>query len=481
MPDVVSRLNMGRIGLRGSLGRAKHTAWWRRTRPQAIPWGRFLLVLLLVILTPTAVYVWLSRVWPGAMITLHYLVSTVYAVTCIAILGETWAAWRGSNPPGPPCDAEALPFCTTVIAAYLPNEQDIILETLAHHLARVNVPADRFEVILAYNTPHALEVEDALRELAERDGRLRLLRVVDSRSKAENVNAALAEARGEIVGVYDADHWPEPDCYCKAWRWLAHGYDAVQGRCVIRNFSENWLTRTVGIEFDCIYAVAHQGRAALSRTAIFGGSNGYWRRNALCDEPLNPDMLTEDIDVSVRTLLAGRRMAHDRTIMSEELAPTRLRFWLFQRKRWSQGWLEVTLRHLGSLLRSRNLTPWQKTLWLYLLAWGALFPFLSMQVLPLVLAALIRGWSIPWLGNTYFVVTSAITLASGPLLLLVAYLRGGRSIRRPGLAGWYLLYGTVGILYTSLKTVVTLVAHFSHLMRECQWVTTPRTTPESTS
>ena len=154
------------------------------------------------------------------------------------------------------------------------------------------------------------------------------------------------------MAVYDADHLPEAQCFRKAWRRLAQGYHVVQGRCVIRNYAENWLTRTVAVEFDSIYAVSHQGRSNMSGTAIFGGSNGYWRRDALRDVGMNPAMLTEDIDSSVRTLLAGRRLIHDRSIVSYELAPTQPRHWFFQRKRWAQGWLEVTLAYLKALLES---------------------------------------------------------------------------------------------------------------------------------
>jgi cellulose synthase/poly-beta-1,6-N-acetylglucosamine synthase-like glycosyltransferase len=189
--------------------------------------------------------------------------------------------------------------------------------------------------------------------------------------------------------------------------------------------------------------------------------------------PLNPAMLTEDIDITVRALLMGRRLAHDRAIISEELAPTHLRHWMFQRKRWSQGWLEVTLHHLRALFSSPFLTPWQKTLWVYLLAWGQAFPLLSVQVLPLILSAWALHHPIHWFGNTYFLVTSIITLLSGPLLLVLVYLRTGPHLRR-GHAAWFFVYGTFGLFYTSLKTLVTLVAQHSHFLRDRQWVTTPR-------
>jgi cellulose synthase/poly-beta-1,6-N-acetylglucosamine synthase-like glycosyltransferase len=443
----------------------------RRRRPQSIPWGSFLAVIVIAVLMPLGLDVFIGARDPKLIRWLHWLVSTVYAVTSVMIVWEACAAWREAETDA---DADVLPLprCTAVIAAYLPNEQDIILDTLAHMLATLDVPPGDLEVILAYNTPETLEIETDLHALAARDSRVRLLRVAGSVSKAENVNAALQVAGGEIVAVYDADHLPAADCFRKAWRWLASGYDMVQGRCVIRNEAQNLLTRIVGVEFDTMYALSHQGRSGLSRTAIFGGSNGYWRRSALRDTPMNAAMLTEDIDVSVRSLIAGRKLVHDRSIISEELAPTRLKHWISQRKRWSQGWLEVTLRHQRDLMETWHLSAGQKVLWFYLLGWRECYPFLSVQVAPLIAAAWILGEPIHWFGNPYFVGTSIVTLASGPFALLITYLRCGRS--RRGRAARYLLYGMLGLFYTSLKTLVTLVAQYSHFLRDRQWVTTPR-------
>lgn len=60
-------------------------------------------------------------------------------------------------------------------------------------------------------------------------------RVAKSTSKAENINVALAKARSAFVGIFDADHHPEPESFIRAWRWLSNGYDVVQGHNVICN------------------------------------------------------------------------------------------------------------------------------------------------------------------------------------------------------------------------------------------------------
>ena len=443
-----------------------------RVRPHPLPWGSVLLVTLLLIALPTAVYVALARVHPGLIPGLHYVVTGVYLLTSLMLLWEAGAAWLARQQKSNAAETP-LPPCTAIIAAYLPNEQDIILETIRHMLTQIDVPRENFQVILAYNTPESLAIEADLQEIATRDPRLLPLRVSGSRSKAENVNAALGAATGEIVAIYDADHLPAPDCFRRAWTWLSDGYDMVQGRCLIRNHAQNWLTRTIAIEFDTIYAVSHPGRAHLSRMAIFGGSNGYWRREVLSALQLNPAMLTEDIDVTVRALLEGRRLTHDPSLASAELAPLQVGHWMLQRKRWAQGWLEVALKYTGPLMRSTRYTPFQKFLWFYLLAWREVYPALSIQFFPLLLTSALTGIAIHWFGNPFFLLAGIVNLAGGPLVLLTAYCLAPPKDRR-GLGAWYWVNGLFSLVYTTLKLSVTLVAQCSHLLRDREWVTTPR-------
>ena len=143
----------------------------------------------------------------------------------------------------------------------------------------------------------------------------------DSTSKAQNINAALQVVQGEIIGIFDADHRPMTQAFRRAAAWLANGVDVVQGRSVVRNGGDNRLARMVAVEFEGIYAVAHPGRAALHTFGIFGGSNGFWRAGVLNRLRMRPDMLTEDIDISIRAVFAGHRIAVDPQLISEELSP----------------------------------------------------------------------------------------------------------------------------------------------------------------
>lgn len=264
------------------------------------------------------------------------------------------------------------------------------------------------------------------------------LRVARSTSKAQNVNAALAFVTGEFVGIFDADHKPDPDEFRRAWRWLSNGYDVVQGHAVVRNGDASLVARTVAVEFESIYAVSHPGRARLHAFGIFGGSNGFWKTDLLRRTRMRGSMLTEDIDSAMRVVEGGARIASDPALVSRELAPTEWRALWNERMRWAQGWFQVSLRHIGPVLRSRHMSLQQKTGAMFLLGWREVYPWISVQMFPIIAyKAYSAGgvsklnWAIPIL-----VLTTVFTLSVGPGQVVFATWPGTRASRPTGAGTW---------------------------------------------
>lgn len=368
----------------------------------------------------------------------------------------------------------SVPFVSVIVAAYLPNEQDIIEDTLLHWLTQVTPPAQGWEIILAYNTPLPLPVEDRLQALAWRYPALVLLPVAHSQSKAENLNAALQIATGEMTGIFDADHHPAADCLSRAWAWLYQGrYDMVQGRNIIRNAQDSWLTQLIAVEFECIYGVSHYGRSLLADTALFGGSNGYWRTAALRHLGFHHTRLTEDIDVTVRSLLTGNRLVHDPAIVTTELAPDNLRGLWLQRQRWSQGWLEIARLHLRSVLRSPHLDAAQKPYWALMLLFSQGFYALVWQVVPMLLSIYLshrdRDFNFE---NLNLVLMGLLTLSVVLQVVVAMGLRPAASTytRRHGV-----LYCLLSPIYFWLKALIGMVALINHFSGSRVWHVTART------
>ncbi len=366
-----------------------------------------------------------------------------------------------------------LPRCSLIVVAYLPNEQNIILDTLKYILSNVERPQAGLEVILAYNSPERLPIEEDLHRLALLNPELHLLYVKDSKTKAENLNAALQIVSGEVTCILDADHLPQPDCLQQAWYWLEDGtYDVVQGRNVIRNHNSNLLTRIISVEFECLYGVSHSAKSLLVDTAMFCGSNGYWRTSVLQRIRFSSRMMTEDIDATLRTLLMGHRIVHDPTIVTTELAPFDLQSFWFQRKRWAQGWLEVTVKYQWPLLCSDKLDTWQKLYWTLLMLYSAAFHLIAIQIFPIIFSLTLSHGSVSMFSNNYVSFATVLTLLSGPYQAFVA-MRVSNNVIRYSFVN-FLLYCVATPIYCIFKNIIAIIATYDYLLGEKEWIVTRR-------
>ncbi len=445
-----------------SSGRAVRAREWARTPVQVA------VTQLACTALPFALYVALDAVGVDVTPVVFLLTVAALFLTALALWAECLAVPRRRDPPEAP--EATCPPATAIIAAYLPNEAETVLDTVG---ALLGQDYPDLQVILAYNTRRELPVEAELRALAERDGRFLPLKVEGSTSKAQNINAALGKVTGEFVGLFDADHHPAPGSFQRASRWLASGADVVQGHCAVRNGGANWLTRIIGVEFELIYGVAHPGRARLHGFGVFGGTNGYWRTALLRATRMRSFMLTEDIDSSLRVVEEGGRIVPDPHLISTEFAPDRLRTLWNQRLRWAQGWSQVSFRHLLRALRSSHLNVRQKLGVWHLLGWREVYPWISLQIAPIIAFWLYRGqppvdWFVP-----VFVVTTIFTLSVGPAQTWFAWREAAPNLRAHPAWFWFYLLGP-SVFYSEFKNIVARTAHLKEIMRESAWKVTPR-------
>jgi cellulose synthase/poly-beta-1,6-N-acetylglucosamine synthase-like glycosyltransferase len=430
-----------------------------------------------IVLVVVALLAVLHAVAPTAMVALELVVAVGLGLFAVVGLAEAVAAIRSPRPP--PVPDAPFPAVTGIIPAYLPNEAGLIRDTIARHLA--SGPAD-LQLIVAYNTSSPMPIEEDLARMAYKDPRLTVLRVEDSRTKADNVNAALRIASGEIIGVFDADHHPAPGTYERAWRWLAHDADVVQGRCAVRPTPgarplQALLGLVVTAEFEQMYTVGHPGRARLQGFGMFGGSNGFWRADALRAVGLDATALTEDIDASVRLLRAGGKVAVDPGIVSTELAPPSLRALCQQRLRWAQGWFQVARRHLPALVKDPQVTRRQRLGASWGFGAGSILPWVGAIPLPLTVYGWIASPSSAWqtvAGPLYVAGTVSFVAYAG-----VAYLHALPAGRRPQVFAVFVLANF--LFYAHLRVALVRLGHLHELAGRTEWRVTPRTVTPSTT
>ena len=259
-----------------------------------------------------------------------------------------------------------LPDASAVILAYLPNEQSIISATVRYFLETLE-HSGHLQIVLAYNTPMRLPVEDDLEVLSHAHPRFTLMCVGNSRNKATNINAAIDAITTPVIGFFDADSRPERACFVKACRWLMNGCDFVQGANEIGLPLSSTLQRVIAVEYLLKYQISYLGRQLAFGVTYFSGSNGYWRTEVARAVRARDNAQVEDIDMALRALLAGFRLIYDPDILACEEAPPTIFAWWRQRVRWAQGWAQLVRWHQSRVLRSGHLSTVKKVVWTFFL------------------------------------------------------------------------------------------------------------------
>lgn len=231
-----------------------------------------------------------------------------------------------------------LPDITLIIALF---REESIAESLLQRLAQLDYPRSRLQVLLALEEDdmqtQALLDKTALpfwiRRIAVPTGSIK--------TKPRALNYALRFARGDIIGIYDAEDAPARNQLQKVAAQFATSPPHVaclQGILDFYNTKSNWLARCFAIEYATWFRVILPGLARMGLAVPLGGTTVFFRRSALetvgCWDAHN---VTEDADLGIRLARSGYRTDMLRSVTREE-ATNRIWPWVKQRSRWLKGY-----------------------------------------------------------------------------------------------------------------------------------------------
>lgn len=172
--------------------------------------------------------------------------------------------------------------------------------------------------------------------------------------KAGALEQGLKVARGEFVGIFDADFIPTADFLV---RLMPHFSDAkvgmVQARWGHINADYSLLTKIQAILLDGHFVLEHGGRNRGGRFFNFNGTAGVWRRSAIEDAGgWQHDTLTEDLDLSYRAQLRGWRFVFVPDLIAPAEVPVEMNAFKSQQHRWAKGSIQTCRKLLPRILRS---------------------------------------------------------------------------------------------------------------------------------
>lgn len=198
----------------------------------------------------------------------------------------------------------------------------------------------------------------------------------------------------------------------------------------------------------------------------FVGHNALLDTRAVMDVGgMTPGMFADDIDLTVRLNMRGRRIVFRRDLEMQERHPEDFRSFCLRSKKWATGCAQVVRAHLLDVLGSPVMTAQQK------LGFVLFTGFYFVQMLVLIYIGIVF-FALPVLGGDVWTV-SALTLVFGTIVPLTIFLPIAVYLLTEGRSYpfWRTLIACAGTYgATDLWTALGLRAGFSS--REHRWIPT---------
>jgi cellulose synthase/poly-beta-1,6-N-acetylglucosamine synthase-like glycosyltransferase len=369
-------------------------------------------------------------------------------------------------------DDSRLPVYTVAVPIF---REEAVLDQLIAALSAIDYPPAKLDIrILVEEIDWGMRRALAARELPA------FMQVVivprgQPQTKPRALNIALAEARGELFTIFDAEDIPDPrQLRLAAARFLRSDAELVclQARLVIDNPDDGWLSGCFALEYAGLFDVLNPGLLQCGLPIMLGGTSNHFRTQALRHvggwDPWN---VTEDADVGFRLVRTGGYMA-DLPCRTLEEAPAALGSWIKQRTRWHKGYLQTLISHLLAPRRLLREAGFTAALTLLTLLLGTL---LGMLGYPLFMTAVVATW----LDGSLFsaerpldMLLSSLALGlagSGTCVLFLVPALGAWRRGAPGLWRWLPLLP----VYHLLTSLAAWLALYEYLDDRFAWNKTP--------
>jgi cellulose synthase/poly-beta-1,6-N-acetylglucosamine synthase-like glycosyltransferase len=257
---------------------------------------------------------------------------------------------------GIPTPEMVVPWPKVTIQLPIYNERYMI-ERLLKAITVIDYPTDKLQIqVLDDSTDSTKDfVAKLVAEYQNKGKNIQLLHREDrSGFKAGALEAGLQVSSGEFLAVFDADFLPKPDWLKKVIPFFQNDKVAfVQTRWGHLNNNYNFITQLIGLALDAHFVVEQTARAGSGLLMSFNGTAGIWRKQAIEEAGgWQGDTLTEDIDLSFRTEMAGWKYVYapDIVVMSE--LPAQIDAFKKQQVRWVKGNMQVARKLIGKLIRA---------------------------------------------------------------------------------------------------------------------------------
>jgi cellulose synthase/poly-beta-1,6-N-acetylglucosamine synthase-like glycosyltransferase len=174
--------------------------------------------------------------------------------------------------------------------------------------------------------------------------------------KAGALDEGMRKAKGEFIGIFDADFVPEPDFLLRTMGYFKDAkIGMVQTRWGHLNEDYNILTKAQSFGIDGHFMIEQVARNGSSLWMNFNGTAGIWRRSCIEDAGgWEHDTLTEDFDLSYRAELKGWKFRYIKDVVCKAEIPATVNAYKAQQFRWCKGSIQTAVKLLPTIWNSNE-------------------------------------------------------------------------------------------------------------------------------
>ena len=241
-----------------------------------------------------------------------------------------------------------------IIAAH---NEELVIGQIVESLKSVDYPDELYDVFVI-----ADNCSDGTIEAARAKGAIVYERV-DTRNKGKGYalewmfhKLSSIDKQYNAVVIFDADNLASKNFLREMDQKLKEGYKVIQGYLDSKNPHDSWITECYSVAFWTSNRLFQLGRSNLGLSNQIGGTGFCVEIDLLEKIGWGATCLTEDLEFTCKLVLNGYKVgwSHDAIIYDEK--PLTLKQSWKQRKRWMQGFTDVSFRFFIKLLKKSILT-----------------------------------------------------------------------------------------------------------------------------
>lgn len=233
------------------------------------------------------------------------------------------------------------------------HNEETVIGNLIESLKRQNYDKELYDIyVIADNCT------DNTAKIAEEQGAIVYKRFNNTeKTKGAALNWFLQQkikenADYDALFVFDADNIVDENFIVNMNKKLCQGEDVVQGYRDIKNPTDNWISAGYALFYWTLHRFYHLARYNVGLSPLLNGTGFMVKFDVIKPEGWNTETLTEDIEFSLKRIIAGKKLgwATDAIVYDEQ--PTGFKQSWSQRSRWTVGHIQCVKRYTIDLAKA---------------------------------------------------------------------------------------------------------------------------------